>query len=164
MKTRKTTILNLILIPFLLLQAQAQNVAVKTYAKGSSITAFKAADQHGKAYVFKKGTRYLLVSFDMSTGKKANKALHAKGAAYLPGKKAVYVANIYGMPGIGRIFALPKMRKYAHTIILADEENLLAPFPTQEGKVTVLKLSSRGVVSQIFYWDPNQQKIETILK
>jgi hypothetical protein len=136
----------------------------KPYAKGITVAEFKAADQHGKPYTFEKGTRYLLVTFDMSTGKKANKVLAAKGADYLTQKKAVYVANIYGMPGIGRTFALPKMRRYPHTIILADEENLLARFPQSEKKVTVLKLNKQGEILSLSYWDPKTQKIEDVIK
>lgn len=161
---KKTTLLNLLIIPFLIFSAQAQGTAVKTYEKGSKVAVFNSADQHGKAYTFKKGTRYLMISFDMSTGKKANKVLHEKGAAYLPGKKAVYVANIYGMPGIGRHFALPKMKKYAHPIILADAKGLLDPFPTQKGKITVFTLSATGVVTSISYWSPEVEKIDAILK
>ncbi len=161
---KKITLLNLLIIPFLIFSVQAQDTAVKTYEKGSKVTAFNSADQHGKAYTFEKGTRYLLITFDMSTGKKANKVLHEKGAAYLPGNKAVYVANIYGMPGIGRRFALPKMKKYAHPIILADAKGLLDPFPTQKGKVTVLTLSSSGVVTSISYWSPKSQNIDDVLK
>ncbi|MCP5535655.1 MAG: hypothetical protein H7A51_05390 [Akkermansiaceae bacterium] len=160
----KHTLIKLLVLPFFIFTAQAQEVAVKTYQKGDTVAPFKAADQHGKAYTLNKGTRYLMVTFDMSTGKKANKVLHEKGAAYLPGKKAVYVANIHGMPGIGRTFALPKMRKYAHRIILADAEGLLDPFPTQDGKVTILTLNSRGVVTAIAYWDPKTQKVDDLLK
>ena len=69
-----------------------------------------------------------------------------------------------GMPGIGRVFALPKMRRYPHTIILADEENLLARFPTTEKKATVLKLNAQGQVVSITYWDPKAEKVDDILK
>lgn len=157
-------ILKLLVISLMILQCNVVTAVEKTYAKESQVTAFSAADQHGKAYAFKKGTRYLLVSFDMSTGKKANKQLHARGAGYLPSKKAVYIGNIYGMPKVGRIFALPKMKKYAHTIILADEENLLDRFPEAKGKVTVLKLDSQAVVQEVSYWSPGEQKIEDVLK
>jgi len=134
------------------------------YAKGSKVTPFQAKDQHGAEYAFEaKSTNFLLVSFDMETGKKANAALNAQGAAYLPSKKAVYVANIFGMPGIGRMFAMPKMKKYAHRIVLGDEENLLAPFPQEAGKVTVLKLNN-GIVSAVGYWDPATQGIDQVLK
>ncbi len=151
-------------IPFLWLQASAQQVAQKTYVKGSKIAAFQAKDQHEKDYTFEQGTRYLLVSFDMSTGKVANKALTAKGAAYLPSKKAVFVANIYGMPKVGRFFAIPKMKKYAHRIILGDAKGLLDPFPMEKKKVTVIKLNSKGIVTSISYWSPKTQPVDDILK
>ncbi|MFM2220357.1 MAG: hypothetical protein RLZZ553_105 [Verrucomicrobiota bacterium] len=134
------------------------------YQKGSKLTAFQANDQHGNAYAFDAAdTKYLLVSFDMETGKSANAALSAQGAEFLTKQKAVYVANIFGMPGIGRFFAMPKMRKYPHRIILGDDANLLTPYPQQAGKVTVLTLS-RGTVQEIRYWDPASESVVDLLK
>jgi streptogramin lyase len=128
------------------------------YTKGSKVTAFKANDQHGNAYEFKADeTKFLMISFDMETGKKANGALTTEGATFLSDRKAYYIANVHGMPGIGRFFAMPKMRKYAHRIILGDDENLLKPFPQEAGKVTVIKLQN-GVVQSISYWDPTATK------
>ena len=134
------------------------------YAKGSKVTPFQAKDQHGAEYAFEaKSTNFLLDSFDMETGKKANAALNAQGAAYLPSKKAVYVANIFGMPGIGRMFAMPKMKKYSHQIILADDAALIAKFPEQKGKVAVLAISG-GKVTSIKYWTPGTEGVEAYLK
>ena len=82
---------------------------------------------------------------------------------YLGSKKAVYMANIFGMPGIGRMFAMPKMKKYNHQIILADDEALITRFPQQTGKVTVLTLSD-GKVSSIDYWAPGTEGIDVFLK
>jgi predicted outer membrane lipoprotein len=134
------------------------------YEKGQKVDAFKAADQFGAAFIFEPASsRFLLVSHDMETGKKANAVLTALGKDALPAKKAVYVANIHGMPGIGRMFAIPKMKKYAHRIILGDDAELIAKFPQQEGKVTVLKLSS-GKVESIGYWTPGVDSLDEILK
>lgn len=134
------------------------------YAAGEKIEAFSAEDQHEKTFTLKpKETRFLLVSHDMDTGKAANRTLDKLGAAFLPGKKAVYMANIHGMPGIGRMFALPKMRKYAHRIILGDDEALIAKFPEEKGKVTVLKISG-GKIASIQYWDPKSEGVEAYLK
>jgi hypothetical protein len=142
----------------------AATAPAETYAAGSKVKAFSAADQHGKAWTFEAAkTRFLLVSFDMETGKKANAALAAKGKEYLPAKNAAYIANIHGMPGVGRMFALPKMRKYPHQIILADAADLLAPFPQQTGKVTVLKLD-RGTVRAVRHWDPANESLDEQLK
>ena len=134
------------------------------YEPGQTVQSFSATDQHGTAFTFQPAeTRFLLISHDMTTGKKANAALNALGKEHLPGKKAVYIANIHGMPGIGRFFAIPKMKKYAHQIILGDDADLIAKFPQQEGKVTVLKLSS-GLVQSISYWNPESEPVDNFLK
>ena len=131
---------------------------------GSTLAPFSAKDQHDQAFEFKSGAlRYLLVSHDMDTGKRANAALHAAGADYLPGKRAAYLANIYGMPGIGRIFALPKMRKYCHRIILGDDAELITRFPEQTGKVTILSLDGDKVTA-IHFWTPESEPIDSVLK
>jgi hypothetical protein len=67
------------------------------------------------------------------------------------------------MPGIGRTFALPKMRKYVHQIILGDDAALIANFPEQKGKVTVLSLSG-GKVKSITYWTPGTEGVDGFLK
>lgn len=134
------------------------------YADGSKVEPFTAKDQHENAFTFKSAdTRFLLVSHDMETGKKANAVLSPLGKDFLGSKKAVYMANIHGMPGIGRMFAMPKMKKYNHKIILADDAALIARFPEQAGKVTVLKLSG-GKVSSVAYWTPGAEGIEDVLK
>ncbi|MGL5016936.1 MAG: hypothetical protein ACRDBP_02300 [Luteolibacter sp.] len=134
------------------------------YADGSKVEPFTAKDQFENAFTFKPAeTKFLLVSHDMETGKKANAVLSPLGKDFLGSKKAVYMANIFGMPGIGRMFAMPKMKKYNHTIILADDEALIARFPVQAGKVTVLTLSN-GKVGSIAYWTPATEGIEGFLK
>jgi hypothetical protein len=134
------------------------------YAAGSKVAPFTAKDQHDQAFTFKPAsTGFLLVSHDMETGKAANAALNALGKDFLGGRKAVYLANIHGMPGIGRAFALPKMRKYAHQIILGDDASLIANFPEQKGKVTVLALSG-GKVGSISYWTPGTENVDGYLK
>lgn len=134
------------------------------YEKGQQVEPFTAKDQHEQAFTFKPAdTRFLLVSHDMETGKKANAALTALGKDYLGSKKAVYMANIFGMPGVGRMFAMPKMKKYNHRIILADDAALIARFPAQAGKVTVLTLSG-GKVQSVAYWTPGAEGVETYLK
>jgi hypothetical protein len=147
-----------------LIFAGALNSSAQMYDKGTTITAFQAKDQYDQPYAFDaKATRYLLVSLDMETGKKANAALTALGKDYLPTKHAVYMANIQGMPAIGRMFAIPKMKKYAHRIILGDDAALIAHFPESKGKVTILTLSE-GKVKEVSYWDPVSENVASLLK
>jgi hypothetical protein len=134
------------------------------YATGSKVEAFSAKTQHDKEFTFKPSdTQFLLVSHDMETGKKANAVLTTVGPGNLTNKKVVYLANIYGMPGVGRMFALPKMRKYSHTIILGDDAELIAKFPEEKNMVTVLKLSG-GKVTSVRYWDPGAEALDGFLK
>ena len=162
------TTTKILLRPFTTVFALAAALAATALADpchvGQKVDSFQAADQHGKGFDFDpSSTRFLLVSFDMDRGKAANKALEQLGADYLPGKSAVFLSNIHGMPGIGRMFAMPKMKKYNHKIILADDAALIARFPEQAGKVTVLKLSG-GKVSSVAYWTPGAEGIEDVLK
>ncbi len=134
------------------------------YEAGQRVDAFQAKDQFEQAFTLKPAdTRFLLVSHDMETGKKANAVLSPLGKDYLGSKKAVYMANIFGMPGIGRMFAMPKMKKYNHRIILADDAALIARFPAQAGKVTVLTLSG-GKVETVAYWTPGTEGVDGYLK
>lgn len=134
------------------------------YEKGQTLEPFQAKDQYDHTFTLKPlETHFLLVSHDMETGKKANAALTARGKDYLGTQQAVYVANIFGMPGIGRFFAIPKMRKYNHRIILADDAALIASFPQQPGKVTVLNIVG-GKIESIAYWTPGTESIDGYLK
>jgi hypothetical protein len=132
--------------------------AADTMKAGDTVPAISARDQHEKEFTLGDDVERLLVAFDMGTGKAANGWLAKQGAAWLPERNAVFVSNIHGMPGIGRAFALPKMRKYPHRIILADAEGLLDPFPTEKDKVTVLELAPGRVIKSIRFWDPSEGK------
>ena len=128
------------------------------YQVGDSFTYFITEDQHEVAVTLAAGpeTQHLIVSFAMSTGKSANRYFEAKGASFLPANQAIFLANIYGMPGIGRMFALPKMKKYPHRILLGDDEHLLDRFPQKKDHLTVLDLDSGGIITGIRFLDPKQ--------
>jgi len=126
---------------------------------GQAFPFFTAQDQHEQTVELKPGLEWILVSFDMGTGKRANRALAELGAEFLPEHQAVYVANIYGMPWVGRKFAMPKMRKYPHQIVLADEEGLLDSYPQQDKRVTLFKLDPSGKILDILFWDPAQDEL-----
>jgi hypothetical protein len=123
---------------------------------GDAFPPFQAEDQHGQVYTFEPGIRVVLIAFEMAAAKAGNHYLAAQPARFLDDHQAVWITNIYGMPGIGRHFALPKMRKYPQRIILADGKDLLTPFPRQDERVTVLELDDSGVIRSVGYWNPEQ--------
>lgn len=130
---------------------------------GSTIPTFITTDQHGTSFTWQPGPKYLLISFDMSTGKKANQSLSELGADFLPEQNALYMANIYGMPKIGRFFAFRKMKKYPHRILYADQQGLLDPFPQTKDQVTLFTLDSKGAITEISYWDPEKTNLKDLL-
>ena len=124
------------------------------YQKGDKFEAFTTKDQHDKEFTYSGDSRLVLVAFVMSVGKATNAYLEKQPATFLDDHQAIFISNIYGMPGIGRTFALPKMRKYPHRILLADAEGFLARYPTAADKLTVLRLDDQGVVTAIDFVDP----------
>jgi len=123
-------------------------------AVGGAVPPFAAKDQFGKEFKFTPGLHFLLVGFDMNAGKLANHKFADLGPGWLEQHGAVYVLDIHTMPAVARLFALPKMRKYPHRIILAETATLLAPFPHQPEKITILELTPAGTIRAIRYWDP----------
>ena len=123
-------------------------------AVGDAVPSFAAKDQFGKEFKFTPGLHYLLVGFDMNAGKLANHKFADLGAGWLEQHGAAYVLDIHTMPAVARLFALPKMRKYPHRIILGETADLLAPFPHQPEKITILELAPAGTIRAIRFWDP----------
>ncbi len=125
---------------------------------GEVLPAFAVKDAKEQPYDYAPGAlKLLVVSYTMPTGKAVNKYLEAKGATYLEGYQAAFLADIHGMPQIGRLFALPKMKKYPHRILLADSDTLLAAHPRQEDKVTVFHFDAKGAITQIRFLDPDKE-------
>ena len=151
-----------LLTPLLLLSISAYGAEL--LEAGDKFPEFNAKDQHDTDYQFEPGTKAVLIAFDMANSKKANKILAKQGAEFLDDNKAVYVSDIYGMPGIGRFFAFPKMKKYPHRIILADAENLLSAFPRKDNRVTIIRLNDRAVVQSIVFWNPKEDSLRDYLE
>ena len=130
--------------------------AAELYKVGDTFAPFTTKDQHEKDYTFAAGPRLVIVSFEMSEGKAANGFFAEKGAAFLDEQKTVFIANIHGMPGVGRFFALPKMKRYPHRILLADAGTFLERYPREDKKLTVIRLEETGVVAAIEFIDPEK--------
>ena len=123
--------------------------SAQPYAPGDAFAAFSTRDQHDKPFVYEGGARRIVVSFEMDTGKAANGFLEKQGADYLARKQTLFIANIHGMPGIARTFAMPKMRRYPHRIILADAEHFLDRYPSKDNHLTVISLDEKSVVTSV---------------
>lgn len=149
------TYLNPLFFVIVLLSAITVSAQEK-YKKSDVFTPFTTKDQHESSYTFEPGIKLVVVSFEMGSGKSANAFFEKQPADFLARNHAIFIANIYGMPGIGRMFALPKMKKYPHRILLADEESFLARYPEKNNQLTVLRLDDKGIVQSVEFVDPKK--------
>lgn len=133
-------------------------VAAEPYKLGEVLAPFTSKDQHEKDYSYTPGSvRLLVVSYEMGVGKDTNVWLAKQPADFLAQQKAVFLADIHPMPGVGRVFALPKMRKYPHRIILGDDEKLMERHPKKKGHLTVFSLDEKGTITGIRHVDPEKE-------
>lgn len=148
-------------LTFLLLIVPIANAFATTpvvpYQVGDTFAPFVTKDQHEKAYTYEGGARFVLVAFEMGTGKAANAFLEKQPADFLERNKAIFISNIHGMPGVARMFALPKMKKYPHRILLADADGFLAKYPEKPDHVTVLALDDKGIITSIRQVNPKKE-------
>lgn len=127
-------------------------LSVVLFAKGydinSKIKSFTIVDQFDKIHHVDEKIQTIIVSFEKGTGADVNDFLNNKGPNFLQQHDAVFIANISGMPSfVTTLFALPKMRKYKHNILLIyDDEDMR--FIQKEEKSTVYKLEN-GIVKSI---------------
>ncbi len=137
-----------------LLIAFASLLFSNNFELNSNINSFTLANQFEKIHTINSEIETIIVSFEKGTGADVNEFLNNKDPDFLQKNKAVFIANISGMPSfITKMFALPKMKKYKHSILLIYDENDKR-FLQKEGKSTVYKLEN-GLIKNIYYIDKN---------
>ena len=125
--------------------------ALKVSSDVSTLNRYAYESPHGKALKISNLTKTIIVSFEKDTGKLVNEYLNNKYPPYMFKHNAVFIADINEMPSIiTKLFALPKMRKYKHTIYLHNTEEFAKFVPSKEEKITVIKLQNGKVKSISF--------------
>lgn len=115
-----------------------------------NINSFTLSDQFEKIHTVNSDIKTIIVSFEKGTGSDINEFLNSKNPDFLEKNKAVFIANISGMPSfITKMFALPKMKKYKHSILLIYDENDTR-FLQKEDKSTLYRLED-GVIKSVSY-------------
>ncbi len=110
------------------------------YKIGQSVAPLDLQDQFGKRTALKAMPKTLIMAFEKGTGATVNEYLATQDKGYLKKNHAAFVADISQMPNfITETFALPKMRKYPHTVLLIRDEEQGLRFPGEEEKITVMK-------------------------
>ncbi len=121
-----------------------------SFELNKNINNFSLVDQFDKVHTVNSDVKTILVSFEKGTGADVNQFLSSKNPDFLQNNHAVFIANISDMPSIiTKMFALPKMKKYKHSILLIYDESDKR-FLQEEEKTTVYKLEN-GVIKNISY-------------
>jgi hypothetical protein len=154
MKRKKTNNITLFTLATVLMALSGAVLTAADLQVGTVFPALQGEDQHEQEMTIGTGTAHVVVTFTMGMGKKANKYFAEHGEGFLETHSAVLINDIFGMPAVGRVFALPKMRKYPHRIFLADADGLLDPFPQEEDRATVFDLDAEMRIVAIRFWDP----------
>jgi hypothetical protein len=116
------------------------------YAVGETVRRFTALDQHGRQADVDERVRIVVVSRDMDAGSVVKQALADADQRWLDERRAVYVADVSGMPAlVSRIIALPRMRRRAYRVLLDREGSLARDFPHLAGQATVVFLDALRV-------------------
>lgn len=137
-----------IIISFLLIAVSLWGAAYKV---GESIQPLNLKDQFGKIHSLKEMPKTLIMVYEKGTAATVNEYLAAQDKGYLSGHNTSFIADISGMPTfISNAFAIPKMQKYPHTVLLIDDEELGLKFPGQDEKITVMKIKG-NVLQSIDY-------------
>ncbi len=129
--------------------------------KDEKLRVFALPDQFGVYHTVDRHTKMYIVSFEKDTGKDVNTFLASKPKDYLQKHDAVFIANISKMPAIiTKYFAMPKLKKYKHRILLINNEKD-DRFRAKEEKITLYELEN-SVVKKIYFID-NAKEIEALL-
>ncbi|MDY0051936.1 MAG: hypothetical protein RBR65_05275 [Aliarcobacter sp.] len=125
---------------FLGLSAFANSLTV-----GSDIPVLTVKDQFDKEFTIDSKIKTIIFSATKEESNVIKEFLAAKDKDYLTNNNIAYVADITGMPSlISKFIAIPKMKDYAFSILLIDEDNK-ALFPVEEDKISIITLENSKI-------------------
>lgn len=136
----------------LLLAACASGPPPEPVVVGLEVEPFTFHDQHGDARRFDESIRLVLFARDMGGGGIIRDTLEAD-PGFLKRHRAVYVADISGMPPVIRRFVvMPRMRRRAYVMFLDKTGDVTAGLPSEDDRATMIFMK-RLMVNRIEYAD-----------
>jgi hypothetical protein len=122
-----------------------------------SFNKFVYKTQFDKKVKISDNIKTVVISYEKDTGRLVNKYLNEKYPPYLGKMNAVFIADIHEMPSlITKFFAMPKMKKYKHTIYIYEEDDFSEFAKPKDEKVTVVKFENQKV-KKIYYISTPQE-------
>lgn len=117
---------------------------------------FSLPDQFDRIHTIKSNISKIIVSFDEDTSKLINEYLFKKEYKFLYKHRTIFISDISNNSSlITKMFILPKMRDYKHTILVIYD-NKGEKFLRKIHKATIYSLN-HGVVNNIKYISSKKQ-------
>lgn len=118
-----------------------------TFANNLELEAQVLYDQHGEFINLTPETRWLVFSHDKDGGAWTKEALDKLEITNLEELGGIYLADISKMPSlITKMFAMPKMKKYAFKMAIDKDGSISENLPRLDGRVTLIKLDNLKAV------------------
>ncbi len=140
------THLSILLITLLCLTSCSTSIKADEQNKSNStgkMVELTLKDQFDQAQKIDRSTKVVIFAHDMAGNDIVEEALEQYNGEQLAKMNTVFLADISGMPSlIGKLFALPAMRKRAYPIMLDREGKLVENFTVKEEQVTVMYLDN----------------------
>jgi len=117
-------------------------------------------DQHGVQHRIDAAVGLVLFSRDMDGGAVMREMLDAESlgeapASFLGRNRALCVADISRMPGlVARMIAKPRMRKRPYPLLLDEQGEATAAWPSQKGRTTLIRLEANRILEVLHFEDP----------
>jgi hypothetical protein len=116
---------------------------------GETVPPYRLPDQHGRIHAFHTGTRWVVVCFEKKTGGLVNRWLADQPVQYLD-----FIVETSKVPErVARRMVMPRMRKFKHRILIAQDEDMRRTWPFQRGRITLIHLDAAGAVQAIYFAD-----------
>ena len=119
---------------------------------GSVLEVATLYDQNEKPHRIDAGVRAVFFAREMEGSTVIQGLLDEEGPEFLEKHKAVYVADISAMPTlITNLIAIPKMkRERSYPTLLDRTGETTAPYPSEEGRVTIVLLDKLRVKAIVY--------------
>ncbi len=139
------------------------SVSAQTLTVGASLPSLSLSDQHDQVVTTSQDLQMILFAGEKGTSELMTKVLDGLPPSTLKDKKAIYIADISGMPGfITKMVALPRMQKLPYQIALIRDAKDAEWLPKKPQHVTVVKIQQGKIVAIDYFIDANQ--INQLLK
>jgi len=137
---------------FILLLAVLSVSIAKPLDINATLPTITLNDQFEQSHTVPLSIGKIIFSEDKSSSTLVNGFIkkQPQSGTYLATKNAVFISNITKMPSfITRMFAIPKMKKYQHKVLLIDDDNN-DMFHTQDDHIAIFTING-GIITDIVY-------------